>query len=81
LKAKGKTPREVLRPKRRTLKPTAPVTYAAWKAAAVAQLGGKPGTLPEREWKRMFIAGTDVDKAARHAQLYRESLSAATRSR
>ena len=35
-------------------------------------MGGRAGTMPEREWKRLFVTGTDVEEAARQAQLYRQ---------
>jgi hypothetical protein len=60
---------------------SAPLSFPAWKAAAVAKMGGRTGTMPERGWKRLFIAGTDFEEAARQAQMYRDLMSAARRSR
>jgi hypothetical protein len=77
------TPRRALRPKARVRPPvpSAPTTYPVWKAAAVELMGGKPGTLPQREWRWMFILGVDPAEAAKQAQLYREGMSAARASK
>jgi hypothetical protein len=45
--------------------------YAAWKLAAVANLTNrhdlKPGTIPERLWRHMYIQGRSPQKAADQA--------------
>jgi hypothetical protein len=61
MKAKGKPPREVLRPPA--------LTYAAWKAQAVTTLEG-PSTMREREWVRLHIQGKTPEEAAAHARTY-----------
>jgi hypothetical protein len=45
--------------------------YAAWKLAAVAGLASrhdvKPGTIPERLWKKLYIEGRSPQNAADRA--------------
>ena len=56
-------------------------SYAAWKAAAVELMGGRAGTMPEREWKRSFIVGLDPERVAALAETYRRNTVAADRKR
>jgi hypothetical protein len=59
-------------------KGSAPPSYAAWNARAVA-LMRRP--MPEREWKRMFIAGLTPEDAARQAETYWHNATVADRTR
>ena len=42
-----------------------------------AVLGGRPGTMPEREWKRSYITGLDPESVAKLAETYRRNNFAA----
>jgi hypothetical protein len=42
----------------------ATLVYAEWKAKALTLLGSRAGTMPERKWKRAFVAGMSPDEAA-----------------
>jgi hypothetical protein len=44
-------------------------------------MGGRPGTMPEREWKRAFITGTSPEDAAKLADTYKRNAVAADRKR
>jgi hypothetical protein len=55
----------------------ATLVYAEWKAKALTLLGGRPGMMSEREWKRAFIAGTSPEEAAALAGTHRRNVVAA----
>ena len=62
-------------------KSAAPTSLAEWKARAVSVMGGRAGTMPHREWRRLFVLGTTAEDAAKIAETYRQNTGAADRKR
>ena len=58
-------------------KPAEPLTHAQWKARAVEIMGGRAGTMPEREWKRAYITNMTAKDAAALAETYKRNTMAA----
>ena len=52
-----------------------------WKARVVTLLGGRSGTMPQREWRRLFITGSSPQDAAKIAETYRRNTQAAAPKR
>jgi len=49
--------------------------YSVWKkmiAALLAERGGRPTSVPEREWRRLYLEGLEPREALPQAEAYHE---------
>jgi len=81
MKAKGKTPREIVKPGR-ARQPAAPLTYREWLKKAGAPTMAS-ATMRPRDWRNLYIAGATPEQAAEAAgvNLYNAKSAPALRAK